>query len=104
MAARKIARREWTRSDVRELKSMAKKVPARQIARKLRRSAGGVRPENFARHAAASPGEVIRTSGFRNHDGKRRTVSVACRPPETLAPLDAARRPRVPCQNDAVTP
>ncbi len=40
MAARKIARREWTRSDVRELKSMAKKVPARQIARKLRRSEG----------------------------------------------------------------
>jgi hypothetical protein len=30
MAARKIARREWTKSDVRELKSMAKKVPARQ--------------------------------------------------------------------------
>jgi len=37
MAARKIARREWTRSDVRELKSMAKRVPAQQIARKLRR-------------------------------------------------------------------
>ena len=31
MAAGKIVRREWTRSDVRELKSLAKKVPARQI-------------------------------------------------------------------------
>src|SRR5712691_13525234 len=68
------------------------------------RAAEGVRPGNFARHAAASPGEVIRASGFKNHDGKRRTVSVACRPPETLAPLDVARRPRVPCQNGAVTP
>jgi hypothetical protein len=47
MAARKIARREWTRSDVRELKSMAKKVPARQIARKLRRSEGAVRQKAF---------------------------------------------------------
>ncbi len=47
MVARKIARREWTRSDVRELKSMAKKVPARQIARKLRRSEGAVRQKAF---------------------------------------------------------
>jgi hypothetical protein len=47
MAARKIARREWTRSDVRELRSMAKKVPARQIARKLRRSEGAVRQKAF---------------------------------------------------------
>ncbi len=47
MAARKIARREWTRSDVRELKSMAKKAPARQIARKLRRSEGAVRQKAF---------------------------------------------------------
>jgi len=47
MAARKIARREWTKSDVRELKSLAKKVPARQIARKLRRSEGAVRQKAF---------------------------------------------------------
>jgi len=33
MAARK--KREWTKSDVRELKSLAKKVPARQIARRF---------------------------------------------------------------------
>jgi hypothetical protein len=46
MAARK--RREWTKSDVRELKSLAKKVPARQIARKLRRSEGAVRQKAFA--------------------------------------------------------
>jgi hypothetical protein len=40
MAARKITRREWVKSDVRELKSLTKKVPARQIARRLRRSEG----------------------------------------------------------------
>ena len=45
MAARK--RRDWTKSDVRELKSLAKKVPARQIARKLRRSEGAVRQKAF---------------------------------------------------------
>ncbi len=47
MAARKIARREWTKSDVRELKSLGKKVPAGQIARKLRRSEGAVRQKAF---------------------------------------------------------
>jgi len=47
MAARKITRREWTKSDIRELKSLARKVPARQIARKLRRSEGAVRQKAF---------------------------------------------------------
>jgi len=42
------------------------------------RAAEGGRAGNFAGHATtASPEEVILTSGFRNHDGKRRTVSVA---------------------------
>ncbi len=48
MAARKIARREWTKSDVRELKSLARKVPARQIARNLKRSEGAVRQKAFS--------------------------------------------------------
>jgi hypothetical protein len=39
--------RFWVQSDVRELKSLAKKVPARQIARKLRRSEGAVRQKAF---------------------------------------------------------
>jgi hypothetical protein len=48
MAARKkVRRREWTKSDVRELKSLAKTVPARRIARKLRRSEGAVRQKAF---------------------------------------------------------
>ena len=47
MAAKKSTRREWTKSDIRELKSLAKKVPARQIARKLRRSEGAVRQKAF---------------------------------------------------------
>ena len=33
--------------DVRQLKSLAKKVPASQIARKLRRSEGAVRQKAF---------------------------------------------------------
>jgi hypothetical protein len=48
MAARKkTTRREWTKSDIRELKSMAKTVSARQIARRLRRSEGAVRQKAF---------------------------------------------------------
>ena len=48
MAARKkITRREWTKSDVRELKSLAREVPAKKIARKLRRSEGAVRQKAF---------------------------------------------------------
>jgi len=46
-ARRKITRREWTKSDVRQLKSLAKKVPARKIASKLRRSEGAVRQKAF---------------------------------------------------------
>jgi hypothetical protein len=46
-ARRKITRREWTKNDVRELKSLARKMPAKQIARKLRRSEGAVRQKAF---------------------------------------------------------
>ena len=46
-AKRRVTRREWTKSDVRELKSLARKAPARQIARKLRRSEGAVRQKAF---------------------------------------------------------
>ena len=47
MPGRRAVRREWTKSDIRELKSLARKVPARQIARKLRRSEGAVRQKAF---------------------------------------------------------
>jgi hypothetical protein len=46
-ARRKITRREWTKTDVRELKALARKMPAKQIARKLRRSEGAVRQKAF---------------------------------------------------------
>jgi hypothetical protein len=46
-AKRRVTRREWTKSDVRELKSLAKTIPARKIARKLRRSEGAVRQKAF---------------------------------------------------------
>ena len=47
MPARRAVRREWTKTDIRELKSLARKVPARQIARKLQRSEGAVRQKAF---------------------------------------------------------
>jgi len=44
MAKKKIARRAWTKDDVRELKSLArKKTPARQIAKLFKRSEGAIR-------------------------------------------------------------
>jgi len=50
MAARKKAtRREWTREDVRGLKTMARqKTPAGAISRKLKRSEGAVRQKAFS--------------------------------------------------------
>jgi len=57
MAVRKkTTRREWTKSDIRELKSMAKTVPARQIARRLRRSEGAVRQKALALRTSLSGG------------------------------------------------
>ena len=84
MAARKIARREWTKSDIRELKSLAKKVPARQVARKLRRSEGAVRQKRscWERHSERN-GVAVRASDsgvrFSNQGGKGQMISVACR-------------------------
>jgi hypothetical protein len=50
MAAKKATtRREWTKQDVRDLKSLARdKTPARRIGRKLRRSEGAVRQKAYA--------------------------------------------------------
>jgi hypothetical protein len=47
--AKKAKRREWTKTDVRELKSMAKaRTPARVIGRKLGRTEGAVRQKAYA--------------------------------------------------------
>jgi hypothetical protein len=44
MLVKKTKRREWTASDVRELKQLAKaKTPAARIARKLKRTEGATR-------------------------------------------------------------
>ncbi len=50
MAAKRTAtRREWTKQDVRDLKSLAReKTPARRIGRKLRRTEGAVRQKAYA--------------------------------------------------------
>ncbi len=49
MAARRRIRRDWSKTDLRQLKSMARtKTPARHIGRKLRRSEGAVRQKAYA--------------------------------------------------------
>jgi hypothetical protein len=47
--ARKTKRREWTKTDVRELKAFAReKTPARKIARSLKRTEGATRQKAFS--------------------------------------------------------
>jgi len=47
--AKKTKRREWTKDDVKELKSMAKKkTPAPKIARALKRTVGATRQKALA--------------------------------------------------------
>jgi hypothetical protein len=49
MAKKASKRREWTKDDVRELKTMAKsKTPAAKIAKKLKRSTGATRQKAFS--------------------------------------------------------
>jgi hypothetical protein len=47
--AKKAKRREWTNSDVKDLKTMAKnKTPAPKIAKSLKRSVGATRQKALA--------------------------------------------------------
>ena len=47
--AKKIVRREWTRDDIKELRSLARlKTPARAIGRKLKRTEGAIRQKAHA--------------------------------------------------------
>jgi hypothetical protein len=49
MAKRQLQRREWTKQDVRELKTFARaKTPAPKIARALKRSVGATSQKAFA--------------------------------------------------------
>jgi hypothetical protein len=49
MAKKTSKRREWTRTDVRELKTLAReKTPARKIARTLKRTEGATRQKAFS--------------------------------------------------------
>jgi hypothetical protein len=49
LAKRAAKRREWTATDVRELKSMLRqKTPVVKIARNLKRTAGATRQKAFA--------------------------------------------------------
>jgi hypothetical protein len=48
VAKRNSKRREWTKTDVRELKTLAReKTPARKIARTLKRTEGATRQKAF---------------------------------------------------------
>ena len=47
--AKKTKRREWTKQDVRELKTLARqKTPAGRIARSLKRTEGATRQKAFS--------------------------------------------------------
>jgi hypothetical protein len=49
MAKKAAKRREWTKGDVKELKTMAKsKTPAPKIAKALKRSLGATRQKAFS--------------------------------------------------------
>jgi hypothetical protein len=49
MAKKPSKRREWTKDDIRELKTMAKsKTPAAKIAKSLKRSVGATRQKAFS--------------------------------------------------------
>ena len=49
MAKKRSRRREWTKDDVRELKTLARqKMPARKIARSLKRTEGATRQKAFS--------------------------------------------------------
>jgi hypothetical protein len=66
MAAKRTAtRREWTKQDVRELKTLAReKTPARRIGRKLRRTEGAVRQKAYAEGISLSlRGRSTKTRG-----------------------------------------
>jgi len=53
MVIKKSKRREWTAQDVRELKSLARqKIPATQIARKLKRTEGATRQKALTLHVS----------------------------------------------------
>jgi len=49
MAKKRSRRREWTKDDVRELKTLARqKTPAAKIARSLKRTEGATRQKAFS--------------------------------------------------------
>jgi hypothetical protein len=49
MAKKNSRRREWTRTDVRDLRSLAReKTPTRKIARTLKRTEGATRQKAFS--------------------------------------------------------
>jgi hypothetical protein len=49
MAKMRSKRREWTRDNVRELKTFARqKIPAKKIARSLKRTEGATRQKAFS--------------------------------------------------------
>ena len=78
MAKKNSKRREWTKTDVRELKTLARgKTPARKIARTLKRTEGATRQKAFGLgvswHSRAIELLKLMTSG-RNSTPLRRAL------------------------------
>jgi len=54
-AIKRTARREWSKADLRELKTMARaRAPAKSIGRRLKRTEGAVRQKAFSLGASLS--------------------------------------------------
>src|SRR5436309_1149803 len=75
--SRTTARREWTKQDVKELKTLARqKTPARVIGRKPKRSDGAVRQKAFALGPAI---HSEKGTTARREDMARSPLDGACR-------------------------
>jgi hypothetical protein len=46
--AKKVKRREWTKDDVRELKTLRQKTPVARIAKSLKRTPGAMQQKAFS--------------------------------------------------------
>ena len=64
VAKKPAKRREWSKQDVRELKTLARaKTPARVIGRKLGRTEGAVRQKAYAEGVSFNSRSRSRTKG-----------------------------------------
>ena len=97
MAARKrIVRREWSKADLRELKTMARaRTPAKSIGRRLKRTEGAVRQKAFSFGTSLATRQAPRVVAEHRHR-RRSGWRAPCRPPSRRKPKrdgDSHNRP-----------